>query len=95
MEGRRGATKAGKIFKNSAAKRVLPSIFFSRWVVFERSKLVVWMVGPGTPVISIGLLYMTPLNYRGDKNNNLFSNMYSGEISPFKTHAGGLPCWWF
>lgn len=35
MEGRRGATKAGKIFKNSAAKRVLPSIFFSRWVVLE------------------------------------------------------------
>lgn len=64
MEGRRGATKAGKIFKNSAAKRVLPSIFFSPWVVFERSKLV---VGPGTSVISIGLLYITPLNYRGGK----------------------------
>ena len=28
---------------------------------------MVWMVGPGTPVMSIGLLYITPLNYRGEK----------------------------
>ena len=27
MEGRRGATKAGKMFKETAAKRVLPWIF--------------------------------------------------------------------